>query len=207
MSLETILNTIAVSGKAELEWLRQETANQIQTIMEEAEQKAAARYETARQTILQPVAGERARRLHQAKLKALKIVGTARDEVAAMALSQARRHLIELRHQSTYPYFLRRLTEEAIKTLGEEELNGSRAPSSEPPEVEVDLRDEATLRQILRQIELDMTVSSTLNSWGGVKVSSGDGRVVVTNTLESRLERATPYLRQELAAFFMQGEG
>jgi vacuolar-type H+-ATPase subunit E/Vma4 len=207
MSLQTILNTIAVSGDVELERLRQQTASQIQAIMDEADQQANTRYEVAYQTVLQPVAGERARRLHQAKLKALKIVGTARDEVAATALSQARRYLIELRHQPEYTFFLRRLTEEAIRTLGEEELNGTNVPSTDPPEVAVDLRDEAWLQQILREMALDLNVSPTLNSWGGVQVRSGDGRVVVTNTLESRLDRATPYLRQELAAFFMQGEG
>jgi vacuolar-type H+-ATPase subunit E/Vma4 len=202
MSLETILNTIAVSGEAELERLRQETAGQIQVIMDKASETGAARRETARLTVLQPVAGERARRLHQAKLKALKIVGEARDEVVATALAQARRHLIELRQQPAYGYLLSLLTKEAIKMIGEEELNGVGAPSPDPPEVEADLRDKADLQPILQELGLGLTLSLTLNSWGGVRVRSGDSRVVVTNTLESRLERATPYLRQELAAFF-----
>lgn len=207
MSLKTILETISASGEAELAQLRRETAGQIQAIMDEAEQKAATRYEAARQAVLHPVSGERARRLHQAKLKALKIVGTARDEVASAALSQARRHLIELRYQPTYAYFLALLTEEAVKSIGEEELDGGETSHAKPPEVEVDLRDEPLLRQIFQELDLDLVISPTLNSWGGVRVRSGDHRVVVTNTLESRLERATPYLRQELAAFFMQGVG
>jgi vacuolar-type H+-ATPase subunit E/Vma4 len=36
-------------------------------------------------------------------------------------------------------------------------------------------------------------------------VTSGDGRIVVNNTLESRLARATPFLRQHLVAFIEEG--
>jgi vacuolar-type H+-ATPase subunit E/Vma4 len=36
-------------------------------------------------------------------------------------------------------------------------------------------------------------------------VTSGDGRIVVNNTLEARLERAIPFLRQELVVFIEEG--
>jgi len=41
-----------------------------------------------------------------------------------------------------------------------------------------------------------------LDCWGGLVAKSEDGRIVVINTLEERLERATPFLRRYLAAFF-----
>jgi vacuolar-type H+-ATPase subunit E/Vma4 len=201
MSLETILDTIAASGEAELRELRREANATIQEILDEAEQTAAERNESTRQAAVQPVSGERARRLHQAKLRALRIVGEARDELAANALVRVRRRLIELRDEPVYANILRHLTEDAIKALGEEELNYLGVVGTSRPEVEVDLRDQEKLQDILRALKLDLTVMSTLNSWGGVIVRSGDGRVVVTNTFESRLERAMPFLRQEMAAF------
>jgi vacuolar-type H+-ATPase subunit E/Vma4 len=41
-----------------------------------------------------------------------------------------------------------------------------------------------------------------LNTWGGLIAASADGRVVVINTLEARLEQALPFLRRHLAAYF-----
>ncbi len=204
MSLETILNTISVSGEAELKQLRIDTEARIQEILDESEQQATARFEEARQNVLRPVSGECARRLHQAKLEALQIVGAARDEIVSTALARTRRQLIELRHEPEYSNVLRHIIVEAIGALGEEELNGSTSDHHDRPEVEVDLRDEPVLRDILHELDIDLTVSTTLNSWGGVILRSCDGRVVANNTLESRLERITPYLRQELAAFFMK---
>jgi vacuolar-type H+-ATPase subunit E/Vma4 len=57
----------------------------------------------------------------------------------------------------------------------------------------------------VNELDLDLQVVSSLQGWGGVVVTSGDGRIVVNNTLESRLERATPFLRQDLMAFIEEG--
>jgi vacuolar-type H+-ATPase subunit E/Vma4 len=45
-----------------------------------------------------------------------------------------------------------------------------------------------------------------MDCWGGVVAKSEDGCIVIINTLEARLERATPYLRRYLAALF-ESEG
>jgi vacuolar-type H+-ATPase subunit E/Vma4 len=58
------------------------------------------------------------------------------------------------------------------------------------------------LKNILDDLKLDLPVSYELNCWGGLIAKSGDGRVVVINTFESRLERATAFLRRYLAALF-----
>jgi len=119
-----------------------------------------------------------------------------------------------LRAEPGYPLILRRLVEEAIHALGP--LPAGRSASSPPsapqhlsdggeedlPALEVDPRDEVLLHHILDDLGLDLSIMPTLRCWGGVVARSGDGRVVVTNTLEARLERATPFLCRDLAAFF-----
>ncbi|MCB9419509.1 MAG: hypothetical protein H6667_06885 [Ardenticatenaceae bacterium] len=210
MSLEVILNAIESSGEAELDRIQQETEAHVRQILVDAEQKAALRKEVARQTAVNPAAGERARCLHQARLEALQIVAAARDQLVAAALEQTRRRLTELRGEPGYTGVLRGLIVEAVRALGDEELNSAAAPalsevktavSHQLPWLEIDPRDETLVRDILLDLELDLAIKPALACWGGVSVYSGDGRIVVTNTLETRLERATPYLRQELAAF------
>lgn len=202
MSLEAILNAIEASGRHELAQLQQETEMHIQQILAEAEQKAALRQDLARRTAVRPAAGERARRLHLARLEALHIVAAARDQLVAAALEQTRRRLMKLRRDPLYARVLQGLIEEAIRALGDEELNSGTAEITIEPWLEIDPRDENLVRKILLDLDLDLSTKATLSSWGGIAVYSGDGRIIVTNTLETRLERATPYLRQELATFF-----
>ncbi len=204
MSLETILQKITASGEAELLELQRETVAQIQGILADAEAEAAERREGVRQTVLQPVSGECARRTHKAKLEALQLIGHARDVVVAEALAQVESCLCQLRQSSMYPDILKSLTTEAVRVLGEEELNGDTAVSTGRPELAIDPRDEPCCLEILADLRLDLNLVTTLDNWGGIILRSGDGRIIVTNTLEARLERATPYLRQELAAFFEQ---
>jgi len=201
MSLETILQKITASGEAELIELQQETGAQIQEILAEAEKEVAERREAARQEVLQPVSGECARRTHKAKLEALQLVGHARDEVVAEALAQVEACLRQLRHSPQYAAILNRLVEEAVQVLGEEELNEKSATNPCLLELAIDRRDESLWTDLLA---LELNVVTSLDSWGGLILRSGDGRIIVTNTLEARLERATPYLRQELAAYFEQ---
>ena len=197
MSLEAILTAIQTSGEAEIAQLRSETALRVQQILAEAERVAAAKREAARRAAVFPAAGERARRLHHAKLEALQAQGEARDHLVELALAEAQTQLVHLRSDSKYPLILRRLTEEAIHVLGDE-----RAEDGTRCRLEADPRDAVLLRQILDDLGFDLAITPSLECGGGLVVRSDDGRIIVINTLEARLERALPYLRRELAAFF-----
>jgi len=194
MSLEAILAAVVASGEAEITRLRVEAESRAQQVLAEAERKAAAIREGARRAALVPSAGERAQRLHQAKLEALQTTGEVRNSFVNAALSEARQRLTNFRKDARYPGVLRRLTEEALSALGTERADGDR------PVLEIDPRDERLLRCILDELGLDLSVLPSLGCRGGVVARSGDGRIVVTNTLEARFQRAEPLLRRELAA-------
>lgn len=198
MSLESLLATIDASGETELAQLRAEAEARAQQILAEAESVAAARREAARRAAVFPSAGERARRLHRAKLEALRAVGEVRNGLIASTLEQTQVRLSTLRAEPDYPHVLRRLTEEALQVLGEENVKGGQF------QLEVDSRDHALLARILVELGLTAPILPSLNCWGGVVVRSSDERIVVTNTLEARLERAAPFLRRDLALFFEQ---
>lgn len=201
MSLEAILAEIEASGEAEVVSLRAEAEARARQILNRAERDASARREAARRTALLPVPGERARLLHHAKLEALRAIGEVRDRLMETTLAETRQRLAGLRADPGYPLSLRRLTEEAIRVLGDEAVGTGASPSW----LEADPRDEALLRRILHDLELEAAVKPSLDGWGGLVARSGDGRIVAINTLEARLERATPFLRRDLAAFFEKG--
>jgi vacuolar-type H+-ATPase subunit E/Vma4 len=78
----------------------------------------------------------------------------------------------------------------------------SEAAPSNHRRLEADPRDRQLLDTLLSRMGLCLPISYTLNCWGGLIAASEDGRVVVINTVEARLERATPYLRGYLATLF-----
>ena len=221
MSLEAILAAIEASGEAEAAHLRAEAESRAQQILDGAKRKAVTSREQARQAALRPAAGERARRLHQAKLEALRAVGQVRIRLVGEALAETRRRQSALRADPAYPVILRRLVDEAIRALGfdlpraEEDHAGPNPPRASMtygPDndesqtvLQADPRDEALLRRILDDLGLNLTITPSLNCWGGVVACSSDGRVVAINTLEARLERAIPFLRRDLAAFLEEG--
>jgi vacuolar-type H+-ATPase subunit E/Vma4 len=196
MSLEVILESIAAGGEAEAARLRAETDARVQQVLAEAERAAADRREDRRRAALFPAAGDRARRLHQARLESLRAVGEARDQLIEAVLAETRRRLEEVRTDPNYPDILRRLTEEVASVMAHEYAAGN------APRLEVDPRDEALLRSILAALGLEASISANLSCWGGVVARSANSRIVAINTLETRLERATPFLRRDLAAYF-----
>lgn len=199
MSLEAILASIESSGEAEIDRLRTEAESRALQLMDAAEHKASIAREDARRAAVWPAAAERARRLYQAKLEALHTVGEIRNRLIETMLAETRRRLTNLRADPDYPLILRRLIAEAVDALGDAELHCGRVV------LEIDPCDELHIRHILNDLSLNLQVVSSLHGWGGVVVTSGDGRVVVNNTLESRLERAMPFLRQDLVAFLERG--
>lgn len=194
MTAQAILKAIEASGEAALAQLRAEAEERVRDILTEAETAALTRKESARRATLLPLAGERARLLHQANAEALRLVGLARQQLVEAVLTETRSHLARLRTASGYACLLRNLVVEAMTALGAEEV------AAHPPILEADARDAPLLHEILDQLHLEWSISSTLESWGGVIVLSSDGRISVTNTLEARLERALPLLRRDLGA-------
>jgi vacuolar-type H+-ATPase subunit E/Vma4 len=122
-----------------------------------------------------------------------------REALVDTALEQCRGQLADFRANPVYPQVLRRLLQEALA-----ELENCLAASESGRGIclEADPRDRDTIGVFLTELGLSLTVDYTLSTWGGLIARSEDGRVAVINTLEARLERATPYLRRSLAALF-----
>lgn len=193
MSLQAILAAIRASGDAQVKKIeaaaQEELAQhrvEIQRLRQESSKAASA-----------PGAAERARILSQARLKAQLILNNAREDLIDDAIDQARQRLASIRNDPIYSVILRQLTEEALA-----DLKGS-LQEAEKPKLEADPRDQDVLESILS--DMDLHVSYELDGWGGIIAKSDDSQVVVINTLEGRLTRGMPYLRQCLGDIIDEG--
>jgi vacuolar-type H+-ATPase subunit E/Vma4 len=194
MGLEVILETIRASGDAQVQEIERNTQSQVNEILAQATMEAHQIEEDSCRLTSAPAAAERARIFHRARLEALHIVGDVRENLVDTTIHRARERLMSLRNDVCYPTVLHMLTQEALTelALGESGI----------AEVLADPRDATLVKKIIDESNLDLRVSYELNCWGGLIAKSEDGRVVVINTFESRLERATAFLRRYLASLF-----
>lgn len=200
MSLEAILAAIRASGEKQVEEIEQRARDEAAAVLADAHREAQKARREAREQAVLPAYRERARIIHRARLDRLRTVGDAREAAIDAALERVRRSLAQLRADPGYPAILRRLVKQALS-----ELQGSLEDITRA-RLEVDPRDEELMERILRELDLSLCVTYRLDCWGGLIARSEDGRIVVINTLESRLERASPFLRRYLAALFEEGE-
>lgn len=195
MGLQAILERIQAAGDAQVQVIEQEAQARAGAILAQAYIEAEQIEADARAESSAPAGAERARILHRARLDALHILGEVREELVDTASARTRERLASLRSDPSYPEVLRSLAEEALAGLAASE-------GTDHSRVQADPRDMALLQSILQGLKIDVPVQYDLNTWGGLIASSADGRVVVTNTLERRLEQAMPFLRRHLAAYF-----
>jgi vacuolar-type H+-ATPase subunit E/Vma4 len=195
MSLQAILDKIHAAGEVQVQEIERETQAQVGEVLARARMEAHQIEEDVRAASSAPAARERARIIHHARLEALRRVGNVREELVDAALTQTRERLAAIRSNPFYADILRQLTREALTELT--------APGREEKALLVaDPRDRTILEGILSGMDLNLQVSYDLKCWGGLITKSEDGRVVAINTLETRLERATTFLRGYLAALF-----
>jgi vacuolar-type H+-ATPase subunit E/Vma4 len=199
MSLSAIVEAILSSGETRVQEIEAQCRTNVQSILAEARQEAEQVHADACASVLAPAARERSRLLQRARLETLRTVGSAREALVEAALDRARGRLAVQRSSPEYANILIRLAKEALDELADS--LGEDAPAC----FEVSRQDREILERSGRALFPHIQVKVGPDGWGGVIARSQDGRVVVTNTLESRLERATPYLRHFLAAMFEDG--
>ncbi len=200
MSLKAILDAIYSSGQAQIDEIEKQTDTKVREILVNARLETQEIREESCATFAEPATRERARILHRARQEALRIIGTELEALIDACLDQVCSQLSGLRTDPVYPSVLNKLTREVLT-----ELTGS-AEDVGKALLEADPRDKKFFETILPDLGLHPEIHYKLDCWGGLIFKSEDGRVVVINTFEARLQRAIPYLRSFLSAFFEEGE-
>lgn len=195
MSLDAILLAIEQTGAQQVAAEQEATQQTVAKILAGARETAAARREAAHEETMRPLAQERIKRQHQTQLTARQIVSQAQEDVVTDILAATKERLPQCRCTDAYPDILRQLVQEALSHLKEDGV----------PIIIGDRRDADLLHAIRDSLKTAVSLQLTLTCWGGVVVTSEDGRVIVDNTLQARFQRARPRLRQMLAQHISEG--
>jgi V/A-type H+-transporting ATPase subunit E len=132
---------------------------------------------------------ERNKLIYSAKSEIKMDVMKAKDEMIQRAFVEAKKSLDDLRDRESYKGRFKSMIQEAMRELGEEKAR-----------LHIDGRDENLCKQILDELNENSEIIVDLTSAGGLNVSTRDEKVVVLNTIESRLERAKGFLERQIFA-------
>lgn len=174
--------------------IERETERSVESVLQDARDRVAAADRSAgaradeerrRMSHSRDEAAElaAARTVNQARLAADRALRQAQEELFAGALREVRRRLVEVRSGPEYESLFDELLDEALQVLPDART------------AVVDARDLDLAGRAVRRAGLDLEIDASLETWGGVELRSGDGRIV-RNTLESRLDKADPALRR-----------
>jgi len=179
--------------------LEREAAAEREKLLAEAREKGEAILAQARREAEDLVAAHRVRLDAEAKAAVVKAQSTAQLRASALVL-QAKEEEIrrvfalaeaELMrfagNGQRYPQILRAFIEEALRGLGAGAV------------VTVNPSDKDTADAAVAEVVGKVAVRTDPSIQGGARISSPEGRFMVTNTLGSRLERARPMLAAEVA--------
>lgn len=178
------METTADEKKAELIARAEKQAADLKADATASADEIRARYraETAK-----AVESERNRLLYSVKNGLVKDLSGLRRELFDRAFDMAGKELESIRNSAGYPVCYRELIGEAIGELDMRDVV-----------LHIDSRDSELCARALSELGVGCEVVQDLVCAGGLNASTKDGKVVIYNTIEARLEQAKNHLKLEI---------
>ncbi|MDR7420388.1 MAG: V-type ATP synthase subunit E [Armatimonadota bacterium] len=189
-----------MAAKSELlTLLEREAAAEREQILKDGRAQAETLVAQARREAEEHLAATRSRLEAEAKAALVKARSTAQLRAASMVLQAKEQEIARIfaSAEAELARFARdpQRYAETLRAFIEEGLRGFEGQAV----ITVNPADQAIAQELVRARGWNATVQSDASVQGGARISSPDGRFVVTNTVASRLERARPALAAEVA--------
>jgi V/A-type H+-transporting ATPase subunit E len=176
VSAEKRINEMMDQAHQDAEEIKRTAEAEAETIKSSYCENAQKSVETERNQLIYHVKAETKMRIIKEK-----------DAAIQRAFAEAKKSLSDFRDRGNYKEHLKNMTQEAVR-----ELEGQKV------RLHIDKRDEDLCKQILAELNENSEIITDLTSAGGLNVSTRDEKVVVFNTIESRLNTARELLKREI---------
>ncbi|MFH1736612.1 MAG: V-type ATP synthase subunit E [Actinomycetota bacterium] len=187
MALDDMLRAIEEEGEARCKEILDNAEAEAAEILKNAKEEAKRVREEYVTRAEATMYGEKTRILSDAKLYVKKQVIQAKEKHIEDAFDNVASEFEAMRKRPEYASYFRRLLDETAANA-----EGNLV-------ISVDRRDEKVARDAVAAAGLDCELRTDISTLGGLKAITADGRIVLTNTIDSRLERAKQFLKPEVA--------
>jgi len=189
VAFEDLLKSVEESGhEKELELRKRETAA-VDEIKSRAKKRAAEIRKVHLDEAEKSITTERNKLLFLVKAENKEHLIRVRESAFERAFAGAETRLKILRSDPKYPLVFTQFLKDAAGALG----TGTFV-------VHIDLKDEELCKKTLADLNISAEIRPDITTAGGVVASLPDNSVVISNTVESRLERAKELRRKEIHA-------
>lgn len=188
MPLEHILRAMQAQAESEIQNITHAAESEAAQLIAEAETEAKAIRARHRGRVEPMLVAEAASLQNKANLGALRAKANGREQLLVEAFTRAHDCLAEIRQTQQYAAIFGLLAAEATAGLGDDLI-----ARVDPGDVQIASATFARLGVKAEVQELDLPL-------GGLEVMTRDHRVIVVNTIASRLDRARGILRGPIAA-------
>lgn len=186
MGLKDMLEVIEEDGKTRCVDIVSQAEKQAEMILQEAGVEAEDIHQQEIEKIKSVILVDRVKILNEARMAVKREMAQAKEEVIQETFQQAYKELQEFRKTPQYREAFERLMAEVLNEIEGKIL------------VSVEKADEYLAKQILDRAGVQYGFAGSLNSSGGLRVSTQDGRISLTNTFGVRMEKAKKVLKSDV---------
>ena len=189
MAYEDLLKSVEESAREKELELRNRQATVVDEIKARAKKQVGAIRQVHLDEADKSITTERNKMFYLTKAENKELLIRVRETAFERAFSEAEVRFKGLRSDPKYPAVFENLLKEAAGALGDE-----------ASVVHIDPRDEALCKKTLSLHHLSSEIRTDLVTEGGLVLSLPDSSVVISNTVESRMQRAKELKRKEIHA-------
>ncbi|MEM4312397.1 MAG: V-type ATP synthase subunit E family protein [Nitrososphaerales archaeon] len=191
-AIDNLLSKVFEETTKEINISLEDASKQVNQILSEEEKEALKEIVKIRENFEREAQALERRIISSAEMEAKSKNLVLIEEAISRAFSEALNTIRDMKRDEKYEDTLRLLLEEAIDAVGQKEVI-----------VQANEKDLPILKIILakpfkgRKVKVILK-DEPLNCSGGLVVTSKDGTITFSNTMEARLERMKPILKRKL---------
>jgi V/A-type H+-transporting ATPase subunit E len=195
MPYEQLIESVEMCAEDKIRVIKEKATGDAEEIKAEAEKKDEMIKKRYLDAVRKTVESERSKSLGKVNEDIRMQLTRAKDDVFQHAFTEAQKILQSVRGQANYENIFKTLLKEAVTELEGEEIL-----------LHIDKKDENLCKKLLSELKLNCGIVTDITCAGGLNVSSKDGRFIIFNTVDSRIERAKVLLKLDVFATLYGGQ-
>lgn len=186
MPYEDLISAVKASAQERIKEIQDRAQAEAQKIRKDAEERAQSIRSAYLEEAARDVKLERSKLTSKAGAEKRMALARVKDDLFQQVFARAAQQMASARNHPAYRTSYKSMVREAMEELAGEEVR-----------LHIDPRDELLCREILKEMQRNCEVIPDLTTLGGLNATTADERLMVFNTIESRLERAKELMKSE----------
>jgi vacuolar-type H+-ATPase subunit E/Vma4 len=187
MPYEDLISAVKASAQERIKELQERAQAEAQKIRKDAEERAQGTRSAYLEEAARGVKLEKGKLISKVGAEKRMALARLKDDLFQQVFARAAQEISSVRNHPAYRESFKGMVREAMEELAREEVR-----------IHIDPRDETLCREILKEMQRNCDVVTDLTTLGGLNATTADGRLMVLNTLESRLQRAKELMKSEI---------